>query len=170
MLNPVLQAFLMLFMVWLYNCVFKISPGERGVVARLGKVLPRLIPPGHTLVFWPVDTLYRIPDAEHAFDIPPQAVSRSFGPEQTMRARLRCRYTDPLTLVARIHGKKGALESFCQDRLAEAYRTVAAADLQDPKKLGERVLRLLNEHTSAWGIDFLAAEVHLESGEQAKDI
>ncbi len=164
MLNSVLQAFLMLFVVWLYNCVFKIRPGERGVVVRLGKVLPRLIPPGHALVFWPVDTLYRIPEAEHAFDIAPQAVSRSFAPEQSLRARLRCRYADPLTLVARVHGNKRALQSFCQERLAEAFRTIAAADLQDPKKLAERFVRLLNEHTSVWGIEFLTAEIQLESG------
>jgi hypothetical protein len=72
-------------------------------------------------------------------------------------------------LVARVHGKKSAVESFCQERLAEAFRSMAAADLHHPKRLEERFVRLLNEHTSVWGIEFLSAEVHLESAVQAEE-
>jgi len=49
-----------LFLIWIYNSIYIIKEWERGVVLRLGRLLPIAKGAGINLVFWPIETLYRI--------------------------------------------------------------------------------------------------------------
>ena len=48
------------FLLWLWNSINIIKEWERGVVLRLGRLLPEAKGAGLRLVFWPIETLYRI--------------------------------------------------------------------------------------------------------------
>ena len=47
-------------LVWIWNSINIIKEWERGVVLRLGRLLPEAKGAGLRLVFWPIETLYRI--------------------------------------------------------------------------------------------------------------
>ena len=53
-----LLAFL-LFLIWFWNSLYVIKEWERGVVLRLGRMLPEAKPAGLRLVLWPIEKLNR---------------------------------------------------------------------------------------------------------------
>jgi regulator of protease activity HflC (stomatin/prohibitin superfamily) len=50
-----------IFLIWFWNSLYIIKEWERGVVLRLGRLIPTAKSAGLNLVFWPIETLYRIP-------------------------------------------------------------------------------------------------------------
>src|ERR1700730_19443147 len=65
---------LVIFLVWFWNSLYVIKEWERGVVLRLGRMLPEAKPAGLRLVFWPIEKLYRIPLRVVTLDVPPQDI------------------------------------------------------------------------------------------------
>ena len=54
-------AFAILFgLIWFWNSLYIIKEWERGVVLRLGRLLPEAKGAGLNLVLWPIETLYRV--------------------------------------------------------------------------------------------------------------
>ena len=49
-----------IFLIWFWNSLYVIKEWERGVVLRLGRMLPVAKTAGLNVVFWPIETLYRI--------------------------------------------------------------------------------------------------------------
>src|SRR6266849_3425102 len=52
---------LLVVLIWFWNSLYVIKEWERGVVLRLGRMKPEAKGAGLRLVFWPIETLYRIP-------------------------------------------------------------------------------------------------------------
>jgi len=50
-------AAVLLFLIWFWNSLYVIKEWERGVVLRLGRMLPEPKPAGLRLVFWPIEKL-----------------------------------------------------------------------------------------------------------------
>src|SRR5467141_5004941 len=63
-----------LVLIWFWNSLYVIKEWERGVVLRLGRMLPEAKAAGLRLVFWPIETLYRIPLRIETLDVPPQDI------------------------------------------------------------------------------------------------
>ena len=63
-----------LFLIWIWNSLYIIKEWERGVVLRLGRLLPQAKSAGVNLVFWPIETLYRINLRLETLDVPPQDI------------------------------------------------------------------------------------------------
>jgi regulator of protease activity HflC (stomatin/prohibitin superfamily) len=59
---------------WLLLSVKVLNEYERGVVFRLGKVLPKPKGPGLVIVAWPIDRMVRISLRTVVLDVPPQDV------------------------------------------------------------------------------------------------
>src|SRR5213078_1730391 len=72
-ISPVLIA---LFIVVLYviSSIKILAEYERGVIFRLGKLLPRPKGPGVVLVFAPIDRMVRVGLRTVVFEVPPQDV------------------------------------------------------------------------------------------------
>src|SRR5215469_6553508 len=63
-----------LFLIWFWNSLYIIKEWERGVVLRLGRLLPVAKGAGLRLVFWPIETLYRVSLRIETLDVPPQDI------------------------------------------------------------------------------------------------
>jgi regulator of protease activity HflC (stomatin/prohibitin superfamily) len=63
-----------IFLIWFWNSLYIIKEWERGVVLRLGRLIPTAKSAGLNLVFWPIETLYRIPLRIETLDVPPQDI------------------------------------------------------------------------------------------------
>ena len=48
------------FLVWLFNCLNIMREYERAVVFRLGRVLKKEKGPGLVLIFWPIDKIVKV--------------------------------------------------------------------------------------------------------------
>src|SRR5258707_6296845 len=63
-----------LLLIWFWNSIYIIKEWERGVVLRLGRLIPEAKGAGINLVFWPIETLYRINMRIETLDVPPQDI------------------------------------------------------------------------------------------------
>src|SRR6185369_1622077 len=63
-----------IILIWIWNSLYVIKEWERGVVLRLGRMLPVAKSPGLNLVFWPIETLYRISLRIETLDVPAQDI------------------------------------------------------------------------------------------------
>ena len=63
-----------LFLIWVWNSIYIIKEWERGVVLRLGRLLPHAKSAGINLVFWPIEKLYVINMRLETLDVPPQDI------------------------------------------------------------------------------------------------
>src|SRR5438876_9960098 len=61
-------------LIWFWNSLYIIKEWERGVVLRLGRLIPGAKSAGINLVFWPIETLYRINMRIETLDVPPQDI------------------------------------------------------------------------------------------------
>src|SRR3989442_3435924 len=56
--------------IWFWNSLYVIKEWERGVVLRLGRMLPEAKAAGLRLVLLPIETLYRMPLRIATLDVP----------------------------------------------------------------------------------------------------
>src|SRR5258708_4791882 len=63
-----------LFLLWIWNSLYIIKEWDRGVVLRLARLLPEAKGAGVRLVFWPIETLYRITLRLETLDVPPHDI------------------------------------------------------------------------------------------------
>src|ERR1039458_9482060 len=63
-----------IFLIWFWNSLYVIKEWERGVVLRLGRMQPDPKGAGLRVVFWPIETLYRISLRIETLDVPPQDI------------------------------------------------------------------------------------------------
>src|SRR6202163_2392915 len=63
-----------IFLIWFWNSLYVIKEWERGVVLRLGRMLPDAKLAGLRLIFWPIETLYRMSLRIETLDVPPQDI------------------------------------------------------------------------------------------------
>src|SRR6202035_5073166 len=61
-------------LIWFWNSLYVIKEWERGVVLRLGRMTPDAKTAGLRLVFWPIETLYRMSLRIETLDVPSQDI------------------------------------------------------------------------------------------------
>src|SRR5690348_8443105 len=65
---------IVIFLIWFWNSLYVIKEWERGVVLRLGHMVPDAKGAGLRLVFWPIETLYRISLRIETIEVPPRDI------------------------------------------------------------------------------------------------
>ena len=67
-------AVLIIFLLYIINSIKILREYERGVIFRLGRLLPDAKGPGVILVFAPVDRIIRVDLRQQALEVPPQDI------------------------------------------------------------------------------------------------
>src|ERR671936_2666598 len=65
---------LAILLLYLFNVINILPEYERGVIFRLGRLLPEAKGPGLFLVFAPIDRMVRVSLRQEAFEVPPQDI------------------------------------------------------------------------------------------------
>src|SRR5439155_10965886 len=73
-LFPVLLFGVVIVLIWLFNSLNVLREYERGVIFRVGRLLPEPKGPGLIWVFWPIDRIMRVSLRTITLDVPPQDV------------------------------------------------------------------------------------------------
>src|SRR4030095_188377 len=71
---PLSLLAVVLVVVWLLNTIKILREYERGVIFRLGRLLPQPKGPGLILVFWPIDRMVRVSLRVVRLEVPPQDI------------------------------------------------------------------------------------------------
>ena len=154
--------------LYLFNSVKILMEYERGVVFRLGRLLPVAKGPGMILVFAPIDRIERISLRVETMDVPAQDVVTRDNVTVKVSAVVFFRVVEPLKAVVEVEQFVYATSQLAQTRL-RAILGEAELDelLGEREKLNARLQETLDEQTEQWGIKVQAVEVkHVDLPEQ----
>ncbi len=155
-------GYIFVFIVVLYVIIcIKILPEyERGVVFRLGRLLPQPKGPGLVLIFAPIDRIVRISLRVETLDVPPQDVVTRDNVTVKVSAVLFFRVIDPLKSVVEVADYVHATSQLAQTRLRSVLGEADLDELlSEREKLNAQIEATLDEHTGPWGIKVQAVEV-----------
>jgi regulator of protease activity HflC (stomatin/prohibitin superfamily) len=133
---------------------------ERGVIFRLGRVLPKPKGPGLILVFAPIDRMVRISLRLITMSIPPQDVITKDNVTVKVNAVLYFRVIDPLKCVLDVQDYLNATSQLAQTTLRSVLGQVPLDDLLSERdKLNARIQAIIEQHTDPWGIKVQLVEM-----------
>lgn len=155
-------AGIVIFLVWLFNCIKILNEWERGVVLRLGRMLPQPKGPGLILILWPIDRLMRISLRLITLDVPPQDAITRDNVTVRVNAVAYFRVMDPNRMVVTIEGANYlyATSQLAQLTLRDVIGQVELDTLlAERDKVNARLQEILDEHTDPWGIKVSIVQV-----------
>ncbi len=101
MIPPVL-ILVIIFVLYIISSIKILAEYERGVIFRLGKLLPRPKGPGVILVFSPIDRIVRVSLRTIVFDVPPQDVITRDNVSVKVNAVVYFRVIDPRKAIVEV--------------------------------------------------------------------
>jgi regulator of protease activity HflC (stomatin/prohibitin superfamily) len=149
-----------IIVLYLLNSIKVLREYERGVIFRLGRVLPKPKGPGIILVFSPVDRIVRISLRLITMDVPPQDVITKDNVTVKVNAVLYFRVMDPLKSVLEVQDYLYATSQLAQTTLRSVLGQVPLDDLlSEREKLNARLQEIIDLHTDPWGIKVQLVEM-----------
>ena len=133
---------------------------ERGVIFRLGKLLPQPKGPGVIIVFRPIDRIVRISLRTIVHDVPPQDVITRDNVSVKVSAVVYFRVIDPRRAVVEVENYLYATSQLSQTTLRSVLGQAELDDLLSQRdRLNQQLTQLLDHETEPWGIKVSAVEV-----------
>jgi regulator of protease activity HflC (stomatin/prohibitin superfamily) len=158
-LSPVvILAFIMV--AYLLMSVNILAEYERGVVFRLGKLLPQPKGPGVILVFAPIDRMVRVSMRTVVMDVPSQDVITRDNVSVKVNAVVYFRVIDPRRAIVDVESYVYATSQLAQTTLRSVLGQVELDQLLSERdRLNQQLQQILDQHTDPWGIKVSSVEV-----------
>ena len=149
-----------LIVLYILNSIKVLREYERGVIFRLGRLLPQPKGPGIILVFAPIDRIVKISLRLITMDVPPQDVITKDNVTVKVNAVLYFRVIDPLKCVIDVQDYLYATSQLAQTTLRSVLGQVPLDDLLSERdKLNARLQEIIEQHTDPWGIKVQLVEM-----------
>jgi regulator of protease activity HflC (stomatin/prohibitin superfamily) len=158
-LSPVLIVVFIL-VVYLLMSINILAEYERGVVFRLGKLLPQPKGPGVVLVFAPIDRMVRVSMRTVVMDVPSQDVITRDNVSVKVNAVVYFRVIDPRRAIVDVESYVYATSQLAQTTLRSVLGQVELDQLLSERdRLNQQLQMILDQHTDPWGIKVSSVEV-----------
>src|SRR6202162_601230 len=152
--------FLIILGIYLISSIKILAEYERGVIFRLGRVLPRAKGPGVILVFKPIDRIVRVSLRIDTLEVPAQDVITRDNVTVKVNAVLYFRVIDPRLAVVEVTNFLYATSQLAQTTLRSVLGEYDLDDLLGQReKLNIRLQSILDQHTAPWGVKVSVVEV-----------
>src|SRR5580765_8417906 len=167
-LGPVGLIFILIVGIWLLNSIKILREYERGVIFRLGRVLPEPKGPGLIFVFAPFDRAVRVSLRIDTLEVPAQDVVTRDNVTVKVNAVIYFRVIDPKLAIIEVTNFLYATSQLAQTTLRSVLGEVDLDELLSQReKLNVRLQSILDQHTSPWGVKVSMVEVkQVDLGEQ----
>ncbi|MGH9773403.1 MAG: slipin family protein [Candidatus Acidiferrales bacterium] len=150
----------LIFLIWIFNCIYVIKEWERGVVLRLGRMLPESKGPGLALVFAPIEKLMRISLRIETLDVPPQDVITRDNVSLKVNAVCYFRVVDANLAISQVANYLYATSQLAQTNLRSILGQFEFDELlSDREKVNAKLQVILDQDTEPWGIKVSKVEV-----------
>src|SRR5579871_262149 len=163
MLHPALYIpgiLLALVALYLLSCIRVLFEYDRGVVFRLGRVLPQPKGPGLILIFWPIDRMVRVSLRTHVDDVPAQDVITRDNVSVRVNAVVYSRVVDPMRAVLQVESYRYAISQVSQTTLRSILGQAELVELlAERDKINRRLQEVIDQQTDPWGVKVLTVEV-----------
>jgi regulator of protease activity HflC (stomatin/prohibitin superfamily) len=155
----VLVAFV-IFLIWFWNSLYVIKEWERGVVLRLGRMLPEAKGAGLRVVFWPIETLYRISMRIETLDVPPQDIITRDNVSVKVNAVCYFRVVDANMALSQVQNYLYATSQKAQTTIRSIVGQFELDEiLSEREKVNSKLQVILDQDTEPWGIKVTKVEV-----------
>ena len=156
---PVLIVFAVIAF-YLLNSIKILNEYERGVIFRLGKLLPEPKGPGVVLVFAPIDRMVRVSLRTIVMDVPPQDVITRDNVSVKVNAVVYFRVMEARRAIVEVESYHYATSQLAQTTLRSILGEVELDDLlSERERLNQELQRILDLHTEPWGIKVASVAV-----------
>jgi regulator of protease activity HflC (stomatin/prohibitin superfamily) len=146
--------------LYLISSIKILAEYERGVIFRLGRLLPEAKGPGLIFVFAPIDRMVRISLRQEAFEVPPQDVITRDNVTIKVNAVIFLRVMEPKKAVVEVFDYRYQTSQFAQTTLRSVLGEVELDELLAAReKLNNRIQEILDRHTAPWGVKVVNVEV-----------
>src|SRR5438034_5194177 len=151
---------IIVFGLYLLSSIKILPEYERGVIFRLGRLLPDAKGPGIFLVFAPVDRMVRVSLRQEAFEVPPQDIITRDNVTLKVNAVIFLRVIDPRRAVVEVSNYVYQTSQFAQTTLRSVLGEVELDELLAHRdKINMRLQSILDQHTAPWGVKVVNVEV-----------
>lgn len=153
--------FLLAFLLILVrSAVFILREYERGVVFRLGRLLPRVRGPGLVIIIPFVDRLVRVDLRVQVHDVPPQDIITRDNVSVKVNAVVYYRVFDPKNAIVQVENYQYATSQLAQTTLRSVLGEVELDELLSQReKLNLKLQQILDRHTDPWGVKVTLVEL-----------
>src|SRR5262245_53045187 len=146
--------------IWIFNSLNVLREYERGVIFRIGRLLPEPKGPGLIWVFWPIDRIVRVSLRTITMDVPTQDVITQDNVTVKVNAVVYFRVVDPSRAIVEVENYLYATSQLAQTTLRSVLGEVGLDDLLSKReKLNLRLQEILDQHTDQWGIKVSLVEI-----------
>jgi regulator of protease activity HflC (stomatin/prohibitin superfamily) len=160
MLIPPLIVGLLIVALYLVSSIKILAEYERGVIFRLGKLLPQPKGPGVALVFFPIDRMVRVGLRTVVLDVPPQDVITRDNVSVKVNAVVYFRVMDAPRAIVEVENYNYATSQLSQTTLRSVLGQVDLDDLLSRREhLNQELQHILDQRTDPWGVKVSAVEV-----------
>ncbi|WP_457651821.1 slipin family protein [Rhodocaloribacter sp.] len=156
--------------LYFLSCIRILFEYERGVVFRLGRVLPEPKGPGIMMIFWPIDRMVRVSLRVIVQDVPTQDVITLDNVSVQVNAVVYYRVVDPMRAILEVEDYNFATSQLSQTTLRSIVGQVELdALLSERDKINHRLQEVIDQQTDPWGIKVGLVEVkHVDLPEHMK--
>jgi regulator of protease activity HflC (stomatin/prohibitin superfamily) len=158
--TSLLGVVVVIVLLYLISSIKILREYERGVIFRLGRVLPQPKGPGVILVFAPIDRIVRISLRVDTLEVPGQDVVTRDNVTVKVNAVIYWRVIDPRLAVLEVTNFQYATSQLAQTTLRSVLGEVELDELLSQRaKLNVRLQSILDQHTAPWGVKVTMVEV-----------
>lgn len=151
---------LLVVAAYVLSCLKVLNEYERGVIFRLGKLLPEPKGPGLIFVFMPIDRMVRVSLRTVVLDVPPQDVITRDNVSVKVNAVVYFRVMDPRRAIVEVESYHYATSQLAQTTLRSVLGQVELDDLlAQRERLNQQLQVILDQHTDPWGVKVSSVEV-----------
>jgi len=150
---PIIGFVIFVAVLWLFSCLNVLNEYERGVVFRLGKLVPQPKGPGLVFIFKPIDRMVRVSLRTVVLDVPAQDVITRDNVSVKVNAVVYFRVMDPVRSVVQVENYLYATSQEAQTSLRSILGQAHLDELlSERERLGAMLQEVIDEHTDPWGV------------------
>ena len=148
------------FILYILNCIRVLKEYERGVIFRLGRVLPTPKGPGIFFILKPIDKMVVVDLRTVTLDVPPQDIITKDNVSVKVNAVVYYRVVDPVKAVVEIEDYHFATSQISQTTLRSVVGQVELDELLSHRdKLNTSLQEIIDRQTDPWGIKVSIVEI-----------
>src|SRR5580704_17503891 len=147
-------------LIWFWNSIYIIKEWDRGVVLRLGRILPEAKGAGVRLVFWPIESLTRISMRIETLDVPPQDIITRYNVSVKVNAVCYFRVVEANLAMSQVQNYQYATSQLAQTTLRSIVGQFELDEILSQRdKVNAKLQIILDTDTEPWGIKVSKVEV-----------
>ena len=160
-MSPTVIAIVVIIVVlYLFSSINILKEYERGVIFRLGRLLPQPKGPGIALVFRPFDGMVRISLRQEAMEVPAQDIITRDNVTLKVNAVITMRVIDASKAVVEVANYVYQTSQFAQTTLRSVLGEVDLDELlAHREKLNLKIQTIIDQHTAPYGLKVVSVEV-----------